>query len=125
MGKITGQLLHMIQDSYSKAHTVRNNISGKIEGYQSYGAQDTHKHGKEDSASGNYEEIVEKLPSASIAMSRSETKLRAIFEFDCKSKDYSKFDAIFNRIFDSHFERILYPNEWQTNKEFTDKKYGK
>ena len=42
-----GKILHMVQDSYSRAHVVRNSKSEIIQ-IQSYTEQDSHKHGTAD-----------------------------------------------------------------------------
>jgi hypothetical protein len=42
-----GKLLHMIQDSYSQSHVVRNTL-GDVVVFQSYQDQDAHAHGTAD-----------------------------------------------------------------------------
>jgi hypothetical protein len=42
-----GKVLHMVQDSYSRSHVVRDE-NGKIINFQSYNEQDGHAHGLED-----------------------------------------------------------------------------
>lgn len=41
-------------------------------------------------------------------MSKSEIILRAMFEFDCKTKDYTKFNNTLDRIYKTASEKI-YP----------------
>lgn len=42
-----GKVLHMVQDSYSRSHVVRDE-NGNIKNFQSYNEQDGHAHGLED-----------------------------------------------------------------------------
>ncbi|MFA7350500.1 MAG: hypothetical protein WC009_07035 [Methylotenera sp.] len=42
-----GKVLHMVQDSYSRSHVVRDE-NGKIKNFQSYNEQDAHEHGTAD-----------------------------------------------------------------------------
>jgi hypothetical protein len=42
-----GKIFHMVQDSYSKSHTVRNE-AGEITLFQGYESQDSHLHGHAD-----------------------------------------------------------------------------
>lgn len=42
-----GKVLHMVQDSYSRSHVVRDE-NGKIKNFQSYNEQDGHAHSLED-----------------------------------------------------------------------------
>lgn len=42
-----GKILHMVQDSFSDAHIIRDNL-GRIKNIQSYNNQDAHKHGQSD-----------------------------------------------------------------------------
>lgn len=42
-----GKVLHMVQDSYSRSHLVRDE-NGNIKNFQSYNEQDGHAHGLED-----------------------------------------------------------------------------
>ncbi len=42
-----GKVLHMVQDSYSRSHVMRDE-NGKIKNFQSYNEQDGHEHGSAD-----------------------------------------------------------------------------
>lgn len=42
-----GKILHMVQDSYSHSHVIRDE-NGKIRNFQSYNEQDGHEHGTVD-----------------------------------------------------------------------------
>jgi RHS repeat-associated protein len=53
-GNALGFALHTIEDSYSKAHTVRN-ADWSISQFQNYGQQDSHKHGGADKEKGSPE----------------------------------------------------------------------
>lgn len=43
-----GKLLHMVQDSFSHAHTIRNEHTNEILSFQDYTKQDSGKHGEHD-----------------------------------------------------------------------------
>jgi hypothetical protein len=43
-----GKILHMVQDSYSESHVIRNS-NGEIVSFESYSEQDSHEHGIADS----------------------------------------------------------------------------
>jgi hypothetical protein len=42
-----GKVLHMVQDSYSRSHVMRDE-NGKVKNFQSYNEQDAHEHGTAD-----------------------------------------------------------------------------
>jgi hypothetical protein len=42
-----GKILHMVQDSYSQSHVIRNSDGG-IVSFESYTEQDSHEHGTAD-----------------------------------------------------------------------------
>ncbi|MDP9316863.1 MAG: FG-GAP-like repeat-containing protein [Chloroflexota bacterium] len=79
-GKFVGQILHMVQDSWSPAHVERD-PKGKILGFQAYDKQDPDKHTEAETPKGVDEESwksVEKgVPGASQAMEVSASILQA------------------------------------------------
>jgi len=80
-----GKLLHMIQDSFSHAHTVREVTSvkrGDILNFQSYNAQDSSLHGLADTVDGDWRCI----PGANRALKAS----RNILELKHQNKQWSE-----------------------------------
>jgi hypothetical protein len=59
-----GQVLHMIQDSYSESHVTRTGGVGAIELMQSYGDQDESQHGIADKAVGSPQYMAARVMSS-------------------------------------------------------------
>jgi hypothetical protein len=84
-----GSILHMIQDSYAKGHTVRegwdDQNSGRIMYFQNYAEQDGDKHGAFDTHSSQKVDNWNKIPGAMKAMERS-SALISYFTLQCSWK---------------------------------------
>ncbi len=84
-----GSILHMIQDSYAKGHTVREGWrrqnSGRIMYFQNYAEQDGDKHGAFDTHRSQKVDNWNKIPGAKKAMQRS-SKLITYFTLGCRWK---------------------------------------
>jgi conjugal transfer mating pair stabilization protein TraG len=70
-----GKILHMVQDSYSASHVVRNE-RGEIEAFQDYGKQDHTAHGHADRVSEVGMRSWKDIPGASDAVKASSEVLR-------------------------------------------------
>ena len=81
-----GSLLHMVQDSYAKGHTVRegwdDQNSGRIMYFQNYEEQDGGKHGAFDTHKSQKVDNWNKIPGAQKAMDRS-SQLVTYFTLQC------------------------------------------
>jgi len=80
-----GSLLHMVQDSYAKGHTVREGFeagenNGRIRYFQNYAEQDSSKHGKLDKQDEDLHWST--IPGAQMALKRS-TDLIMFFMHKC------------------------------------------
>jgi|GEM_PF-5211233 len=53
-GFLLGQVLHTIQDAFSRAHVERNEL-GEVIWFMSYNDQDSHKHGEADKETGTWQ----------------------------------------------------------------------
>ncbi len=84
-----GSILHMIQDSYAKGHTVREGWQGQNSGqimyFQNYAEQDGDKHGAFDTHGSQKVDNWNKISGAKKAMERSST-LITYFTLQCSWK---------------------------------------
>ncbi|MCD8415943.1 DUF4280 domain-containing protein [Tenacibaculum dicentrarchi] len=97
-----GKILHMIQDSYSESHILRNSKKEIIQ-IQSYTSQDSHKHGTADAVNqdgkvglGGFGNIdasaneIHKIPGAKDAMDASE-QILLLFKNRCPPEDLEEY----------------------------------
>jgi len=71
-----GKMLHMVQDSYSASHTIRDK-AGHLEQFQGYDAQDSHAHGDADKLGKGMHSFLD-IPGARGALKAS-TKLLELY----------------------------------------------
>lgn len=98
-----GKILHMVQDSYSESHTIRQN--GKIVTFQRYDQQDAAKHGNADKIpkfGGTWRDI----PGASDALQAS-IKILELYKANAPPKALE--DYLRNKVFP--FNNALTKNE--------------
>lgn len=95
-----GKVLHMVQDSYSRSHVVRDEI-GKIKNFQSYNEQDAHEHGTADKpqiktvieSNGIERQVPEswqKIPGTTQALEAS-TAILKLYKSGASSKDLADY----------------------------------
>ncbi len=98
-----GKILHIVQDSYSEAHTIRSK-DGKIVTFQSYDKQDPNKHEKADVIPrwGTWRDV----PGAISALQAS-TKILELYKSEASSKALE--DYLRNQVFP--FENGLTKNQ--------------
>jgi hypothetical protein len=96
-GELLGRVLHMVQDSFSRAH-VKRDARGRVEGFQDYGLQDPGKHAEADSPekgnSSRYEDLRKYLPGAEEAMEASRDLLGCFLR-----KDKASFNAAIEKLY--------------------------
>jgi RHS repeat-associated protein len=83
-GRLLGFALHTIEDSFSKAHTVRG-ADWSISRFQNYGQQDSHKHGEADKEKGSPEyqqavNAVKKLLNLVICQKGNDAAIRQLLQ---------------------------------------------
>ncbi|MFO1513962.1 MAG: hypothetical protein U1F83_13765 [Verrucomicrobiota bacterium] len=83
-GRLLGFALHTIEDSFSKAHTVRG-ADWSISRFQNYGQQDSHKHGEADKEKGSAEyqqavSAVKKLLNLVICQKGNDAAIRQLLQ---------------------------------------------
>jgi hypothetical protein len=95
-----GSILHLVQDSYAKGHTVRedwesgdlyNANSGRIRYFQDYAEQDGHKHGEYDTNEENPAHWQE-IPGSLAAYKRT-SEIINLFNLNCSAKNEYKIDG--------------------------------
>lgn len=95
-----GKVLHMVQDSYSHSHVMRDE-NGKVKNFQSYSEQDGHAHGLEDKpqiktvieSSGIERQVMDdwqNVPGAMQALEAS-TQILKLYKSGASSKDLANY----------------------------------
>jgi len=84
-----GKALHMVQDSYSASHVMRDKSNGGIVTFQSYDKQDERKHGEADKPP-HFWENWEDVPGAKPAVQAS-TRILELYKHHAPSKDIEKY----------------------------------
>lgn len=82
-----GKMLHMVQDSYSASHVIRDK-EGRVQQFQGYDAQDAHAHGHADKKGKGMESFLD-IPGARGALGAS-TK---ILEFYARRAPFSEVET--------------------------------
>ena len=101
-----GKVLHMVQDSYSNSHVVRDE-NGNVKNFQSYNEQDGHAHGLEDKpqiktvieSNGIERHVVDdwqKVPGAMQALEAS-TQILKLYKSGASSKELA--DYLHNHVY--------------------------
>ncbi len=95
-----GKVLHMIQDSYSRSHVMRDD-NGKVKSFQNYNDQNSHEHSMDDmrhdktviESSGMKRQVLEdwqKVPGAMQALGAS-TDILKLYSSGANSKDLADY----------------------------------
>jgi len=84
-----GKALHMVQDSYSASHVIRDQKSSGIVSFQSYDQQDPHKHGDADRTSG-FKQGWEDIPGTHPAL-QATTRILEMYNHHAPSKELEHY----------------------------------